>query len=75
VVVNYAPEARIGRIRASAGIGATLSPAQVERFSADLRRLLAEDHPADPLEVPHRMWAVVARRHSTFREDIRARPR
>jgi SAM-dependent methyltransferase len=60
VVVDYRPEAWIGRIRASAGVGATLAPEQVERLSADLRRLLAEHHPADPLEVPHRTWAVVA---------------
>jgi len=62
VVVPYRPEAWIGRIRASAGVGASLDEDQVERLSDDLRGLLAERHPEDPLKIPHRTWAVVARK-------------
>jgi SAM-dependent methyltransferase len=47
-----------GRIKASAGVGASLDPAAVARFDAALAELLAERFPAEPLEVPHRVWAV-----------------
>jgi SAM-dependent methyltransferase len=60
--VPYSHEAWVGRIRASNGVGASLDPDQVQRFSDDLTRLLAERFPADPLAVPHRTWAVVATR-------------
>ena len=51
-----------GRIRASAGVGASLAPDAVRRFDEDHRRLLAERFPAEPLAVPHRVFAVVGRR-------------
>ncbi len=53
-----------GRIRASAGVAASLPPEQVARFDAELGRLLAERFPADPLEVPHRVFAVICERPS-----------
>lgn len=56
----YPPEAWRGRIRASAGVGATLTPDQVEAFDADLAALLTEKFPADILQVPHRVFAVIA---------------
>ncbi|KRV47665.1 methyltransferase [Wenjunlia vitaminophila] len=60
VAVRYRPEDWVGRIRASAGVGASLPPDQVERFSADLTRVLHRDFPGDVLVVPHRVWAVHA---------------
>jgi SAM-dependent methyltransferase len=59
--VRYSHEAWIGRIRASAGVGASLPEGEVERFSAALSAILAERFPEDPLSVPHRTWAVIAR--------------
>ncbi len=58
----YTHEAWRGRIRASAGIAASLPPEAVTRFDAELARLLASKYPADPLSVPHRVWAVTARK-------------
>ncbi len=58
----YTHEAWRGRIRASAGIAASLPPEAVARFDAELARLLASKYPDDPLNVPHRVWAVMARK-------------
>jgi SAM-dependent methyltransferase len=55
----YSHEAWRGRIRASAGVAASLPPAQVIRFDADLQKLLQERFPDDPLAVHHRVFAVV----------------
>ena len=60
--VPYSHVAWRGRIRASAGVGASLPAAQVEVFDADLATLLARDFAGEPLAVPHRVWAVIARR-------------
>jgi SAM-dependent methyltransferase len=57
----YSHAAWRGRIRASAGVAASLSPEQVGRFDADLRALLAERFASDPLAVPHRVFAMIAR--------------
>ena len=56
--VPYTHEAWRGRIRASAGIAASLPPERVAAFDAEHAALLARDFPADPLAVPHRCWAV-----------------
>ncbi|MEV6791792.1 methyltransferase domain-containing protein [Streptomyces sp. NPDC051320] len=58
--VPYTPEAWTGRIRASAGVGASLTPERVERFAEELRAVLREDFPGEVLAVPHRTWAVTA---------------
>jgi SAM-dependent methyltransferase len=58
----YSPEAWVGRIRASAGIGGTLPAREVAAFSRSLAGLLASRFPGDLLRVPHRCWAVVASR-------------
>jgi SAM-dependent methyltransferase len=50
-----------GRVRASSGVGASMSRANVIRFDEKLRLLLADRFPREPLLVPHRVWAVVAR--------------
>jgi hypothetical protein len=49
-----------GRIRASAGIGATLDEAKVKRFDAELASMLAARHGAEPMAVPHRVWTLSA---------------
>lgn len=55
----YSPVAWRGRIRASAGVGASLSLDAVAAFDAELAALLAESFPGEVLEVPHRVFAIV----------------
>jgi len=59
--VAYGHEAWRGRIRASAGVGASLPPDRVEAFDGALAALLAERFPDDPQAVPHRAFCVTAR--------------
>jgi SAM-dependent methyltransferase len=61
IQVPYSHEAWRGRIRASAGVAASLRPDQVIRFDAELQSLLEERFPQDPLQVPHRVFAVICR--------------
>lgn len=58
VAQPYSHAAWRGRIKASAGVSASLDAAATERFDAALARRLAERFPDDPLAVPHRVWAV-----------------
>jgi SAM-dependent methyltransferase len=58
----YGHEAWRGRIRASAGVAASLDAAEVARFDAAHAALLAEKFPADPLRVPHRVFALLGRK-------------
>ena len=58
VAATYSHEAWRGRIRASAGVAASLSPAEVEIFDAELGAILKADFPDDPLAVPHCVSAV-----------------
>lgn len=58
--VPYPPADWVGRIRASAGVAASLGAPAVAAFSAELSALLAARFPADPLLIPHRVWAVTA---------------
>jgi SAM-dependent methyltransferase len=55
----YSAEAWRGRIRASAAVGAVLTPDAVARFDADLARRLAGQ--PEVMALPHRVWALVAR--------------
>jgi len=57
----YTHEGWRGRIRASAGVGASLAPPAVAVFDAELAALLARAFPGEKLEVPHRVFAVLAR--------------
>lgn len=59
--VPYSHEAWRGRIRASAGVGASLPPAAVERFDTELEKILQLRYPAEVLPVPHRVFTVIAR--------------
>jgi len=61
VRIDYTPEDWIGRIRASAGIGASLDPVDVARFSAELRERLPDTRGA-ALAIPHRVWTIYARK-------------
>jgi SAM-dependent methyltransferase len=48
-----------GRLRASAAVGASMQPQEIERFDAELTKLLRERFPEEPLAVRHRVFAVV----------------
>lgn len=59
VDVPYSQEAWRGRIRASAGVSASLSPAKVAEFDEDLRRLLIVRGEPERLAIPHRVFALI----------------
>lgn len=61
---EYSHEAWRGRIRASAGVGASLSDEKVKEFDTELKQILLDKFPADPLQVPHRVFAVIGRKLS-----------
>jgi hypothetical protein len=61
VDVPYTPEAWRGRIRASAGVGGSMTAEQVEGFDKELAELLAARFPGALLQVPHRVFVVIAR--------------
>ncbi len=56
---SYSHEAWRGRIRASAGVGASLTPAAVAKFDDELRAVLAERFAGDPMPVLHRVFAAI----------------
>ncbi len=58
--VPYSHEAWRGRIRASAGVGASLPADAVAAFDADLKATLENRFPEDPLMVLHRVFAAIA---------------
>jgi SAM-dependent methyltransferase len=58
--VLYTPEDWRGRIRASAGVGASLSPEQVAEFDRDLAALLSERFPGPEITAHHRVFTLVA---------------
>jgi SAM-dependent methyltransferase len=60
--VEYSHEAWRGRIRASAGVGASLSDEKVQEFDADLAKILQANFPDNPLQVPHRVFVVIGRK-------------
>jgi len=55
----YTHEAWRGRIRASAGVGASLTSEQVAAFDDELRAMLAEQFPENPMRVLHRVFAAI----------------
>ena len=59
VDVPYTPEAWRGRIRASAGVGASMTPEGVASFDTALARLLETEFPGDVLTAPHRVFAII----------------
>jgi SAM-dependent methyltransferase len=58
--VNYSHEAWRGRIRASAGVGAALSPSAVADFDRAHEVALKAHFPEDPLVIPHRVFILYA---------------
>src|SRR5258708_24654193 len=62
VLVPYTHQAWRGRIRASAGVAATLPPSTVVEFDRELQEILARDFPEDPIAIRHRSFAVVSTR-------------
>ena len=58
----YSHEAWRGRIRASAGVAASLNADAVARFDAEHAALLAERFAVQPLRVPHRVFALLGRK-------------
>ncbi len=61
VEIPYSHAAWRGRIRASAGVAASLPAERVAAFDRDHAALLHERFPADPLPILHRVFAVTAR--------------
>lgn len=61
-VMAASHEAWRGRIRASAGVGATLDSQAVARFDSELADLLRANFPVEPLAIPHRVFALCATR-------------
>ncbi len=57
--VPYSHEAWRGRIRASASIGASLSPERIAAFDVEHAAMLRERYPDDPMLVPHRVFAAI----------------
>lgn len=57
--VAYKPEAWRGRIRASAGVKASLPEKEVAEFDNALKEVIAADFPAETLSIPHRCWTVI----------------
>lgn len=62
LVVPYSHAAWRGRIRASAGVAASLDADAVRRFDAEHAALLRARFPHEPVGVPHRVWTVIGRR-------------
>jgi SAM-dependent methyltransferase len=60
--VGYSHEAWRGRIRASAGIAASLSEERVAAFDDEHAALLEARFPAEPLRTPHRVFALIGRK-------------
>jgi SAM-dependent methyltransferase len=58
----YSPEAWRGRIRASAGIKASLNDSEISAFDDELRNLLEDKFSQNPLMVPHRVWFVTGKK-------------
>lgn len=58
----YSHPAWCGRVRASAGIKASLTDAQADMFAEGLAAMLRSDFPEDPLAVAHRVWWVSGRK-------------
>ena len=59
LAIPYTPTSWRGRIRASAGI-TVLDDAARSAFDGELEQLLARDFPGDVIEMPHRVWAMIA---------------
>ena len=57
--IEYSHEAWRGRIRASAGVGGSLSDDEIWEFDEQLANYLKSSYPDEPLEIPHRSFTIV----------------
>ncbi|MFP2933073.1 class I SAM-dependent methyltransferase [Pyxidicoccus sp. 3LG] len=62
VAVPYTHESWRGRVRANWKVGASLPADEVARFDAEHAALLAQRFPGDSLDIPHRVFALIATR-------------
>jgi hypothetical protein len=62
--IPYDHEGWRGRMRASAGIAASLPPAQVQAFDQELAAMLARDFPGQPMQVAHCVWVSFGQKAS-----------
>lgn len=58
--VAYSHQDWLGRIRASAGVGGTLAPDEVDAFDSAHAAMLKARFPDDPFAIPHRLWWLTA---------------
>jgi len=63
VKVPYSHESWRGRMRAMSGTGAVLSKEKLEEFDGELARMLSSSFSQDPLDILHRVWAMVATKY------------
>lgn len=62
VSVPYTHEGWRGRIRASAGVGASLSTDEVQKFDEELTTIMTEQFPEDPQPIPHRTFTLICKK-------------
>lgn len=60
--IPYGHAAWRGRMRASAAVSGSLPPDLVAAFDAELAAMLARDFPAEPMPVPHCLFALWGRK-------------
>jgi SAM-dependent methyltransferase len=62
VAIPYSRDGWRGRLRASAAVSGSLPPDKVAAVDAELAAMLARDFPAEPLQVPHCVFAAWGRK-------------
>lgn len=62
--VPYTHEGWRGRIRASAGVGASLSKEKIEQFDKELAEILKLNFPEEILLIPHRSFTLICTKNS-----------
>jgi len=59
---QFSHEAWRGRIRTCNGVGSgIMTPEQISDFDNELKLMLKEKYPEEPLSIPHRIWAVIVK--------------
>ena len=69
LLVPYNHESWRGRIRASAGVAASLGEDAVRGFDEALKSMLENQFPGTDLQVPHRFFSIIASRGHTELSD------
>lgn len=60
--VDYSHDAWRGRIRASAGVGGSMSKEDVLKFDSDHKKMLEVKFPDEPLCIPHQVFVIHGRK-------------